>query len=362
MKVDTKTKKFIDTKRFWAGILFAQFLLFYILSKSDIILILHNYLFEAQKKIHQLLFSIIPFSIGDIAYLFLFLIIVYWVIKRIKQKEYPITRKLLILTNILYFIYQLLWGLLYFQTSIHENLKGIEYSENDTKKIISQILNICKEERELISSKDFDNIESINKDIISGQNNIPKEFTHLHNPTSVISIKASLYSQIMNYTGILGYYNPFTAESQINYNIPKTEIPFTIAHETSHQFGFAREDEASFIGYLNASSSKSVAIKYSAHFYALKSLLRTFRLHDSIYVKNCVTRFTPKMKNDLLQEKEYIKKYQGKLDDIFYYANDLFLKSNRQKGAVSYNNFQNLLIRYEIKKRLHLTMQSQKHK
>jgi Zn-dependent peptidase ImmA (M78 family) len=54
----------------------------------------------------------------------------------------------------------------------------------------------------------------------------------------------------MNKTGILGYYNPFTAESQYNPNIPATQLPFTLAHEMSHQLGYAREQEASFIAYL----------------------------------------------------------------------------------------------------------------
>ena len=69
-----------------------------------------------------------------------------------------------------------------------------------------------------------------------------------------------------NYLGFLGYYNPFTGEAQVNTKVPAFIIPFTTCHEIAHQFGFASESEASFVGYLVIRSGNSPVFKYSAYF------------------------------------------------------------------------------------------------
>ena len=53
-----------------------------------------------------------------------------------------------------------------------------------------------------------------------------------------------MFGIIGNYVGFQGYYNPFTTEAQYNAELPNTYIPFTLSHESAHQLGFAREQEA----------------------------------------------------------------------------------------------------------------------
>ena len=45
--------------------------------------------------------------------------------------------------------------------------------------------------------------------------------------------------------------NPFTLEAQVNMRMPKINLPVTIAHEMAHQLGYAAENEANFIGFIN---------------------------------------------------------------------------------------------------------------
>ena len=71
---------------------------------------------------------------------------------------------------------------------------------------------------------------------------------------------------IGNYSGFLGYYNPFTGEAQVNTKVPVFTIPFTTCHEIGHQLGFASESEASFVGYLVIKSNNSPVFNYSAYF------------------------------------------------------------------------------------------------
>lgn len=151
----------------------------------------------------------------------------------------------------------------------------------------------------------------------------------------------------MNFTGILGYYNPFTAESQYNAELPHTFIPFTSAHESSHQLGFAREQEANFIGYLIGVNAKNNDLRYSTEYFTLKSLLRFIVEEDPEFVKNILSQYSPAMKRDRRYERSFIFRHQGWLDDFFGFTNNLFLKSNQQEGAVTYSYFIDLLLNYE---------------
>ena len=153
----------------------------------------------------------------------------------------------------------------------------------------------------------------------------------------------------MSKTGILGYYNPFTAEGQYNPNVPATQLPFTLAHEMSHQLGYAREQEASFIAYLAARNSNNIALQYSSRLYVLKSLLRAVSKTDPEFVKNILNQYSDKMKRDRENELKFIQKNDGFISELFGVSNDLFLKSNQQDGSISYSYFVNLLAMYELK-------------
>lgn len=229
----------------WAGILFAQILLFYGLSKSEMAIQWHQSLFEAQKHYHQLLFSWLPFSIGDLFYILLFVSIIYFLVK---IKTFKV--KFLLFVNLFYFLYQIFWGLLYFQTPIIEKLPQTEVSQKEIENLTWEYLNLCKTTRELTHEDtngvfNIKDLKAVEREILTQQKSIPQLFTN-QKPTNIHNIKPSLFATAMNYTGILGYYNPFTTEAQYNPNLPHSQIPFTIAHENAHQMGIAREQEAHF--------------------------------------------------------------------------------------------------------------------
>jgi hypothetical protein len=68
-----------------------------------------------------------------------------------------------------------------------------------------------------------------------------------------------------NYTGFTCYYNPFTGEAQLNTTIPRFLQPFIACHEVAHQLGYAKENEASFVGYLAAKGSGNALLQYSTY-------------------------------------------------------------------------------------------------
>jgi hypothetical protein len=339
-------------KRFWAGLLLAQFLLFYFLSKIEFFIILFNQFFEFKKEIHQKISSVFTFSVGDLLYLFSILLMLYLLFKIIQGKsrnKYILL--VLVILNLFYFVYQSFWGMLYFQKPISEKLPDTEVNVVKIKKLTLYYLKRCKKTRKLVQ-QDQNGIfkitdhKTIKKEILNNQKLLPK-FISQKKGTDMMDFKESNFKSVLNYTGILGYYNPFSAEAQYNPKLPATYIPFTLSHESAHQLGFAREQEANFIGYLIGINSKNLDLRYSTEYFVLKSLLNSLIEEDSSFVAEVINQYSPEMKRDRLAEKYFFNKHESFLNDIFAYTNDLFLKGNQQEGSITYSYFVNLLINYQ---------------
>ena len=346
---DTKKNIFFKNKN-WAIVLVAQFSLFYTLSKLDFAIQFFSNLFEWKKRVHILTFSKFGFSVGDVIYTLVILFLLCSIFIILKKRKSTDLRRIFLLLNISYFIYQCFWGMLYFQKPIIEKLQKREITDKDLKTLAIKYLNLCKATREKVGDRNgiflINDINVIKQEIINQQAQLPLLITSKA-PIQTLSVKPSLYNQIMNYTGILGYYNPFTAEAQFNPNLPSTQLPFTLAHEMSHQLGYAREQEASFIAFLCAKNSSNLDLKYSAQLYVLKSLLRNLAIKNPAFVKQVLSQYSEKMMRDRLNDLNFYKRYDGLLSDVFGITNDLFLKSNQQDGRITYSYFINLLIAYE---------------
>lgn len=348
---DINKNKILTKKRFWAGLLLAQFLLFLIFSKLEIVIKKAEYFFEIQKGLHQKLFSWVSFSVGDIFYIVLALSLFYLVINfKTKNRSTPF-RKGLILLNILYFTYQIFWGLLYFQKPLIEKIPKHEPNLNEAKILALKYLEKCRQTRMAVKEDrngvfKVYNQKNIEEEILKRQNGLPELFK-LKKGKEINSFKPSLFSSVMSYTGIYGYYNPFTAEAQYNPNLPSSQLPFTLSHESAHQLGYAREQEASFIGYLIGINSENAELRYSTEYFVLKSLLNYIYYKDERFTNHVFNSFSHGMKRDRLYEKNFNKRHSGLLDAFFGMTNNLFLKSNQQDGSITYSYFTDLLLRYE---------------
>lgn len=253
--------------------------------------------------------------------------------------------------NVPYFSYQVFWGMLYFQKPIIESLPKGKITLDETQNLTLKYLELCKQTRSLVTEDKngvfiVTDISKIKNEILQNQNNLPNFLDH-KKAVNINAFKPSLYKGVMSYSGILGYYNPFTAEAQYNADLPSTYIPFTLAHESMHQLGFAREQEANFTGYLMGRAASNLELRYSTEYFVLKSLLNSLSEKDPEFVKQIIAKYSLAMKRDRLAEKIFQKKHEGFLDMLFGFTNDLFLKSNQQEGSVTYSYFIDLLIRFE---------------
>ena len=342
----------LSKRRFWVGLFVIQILLFYLFSRWIGAVYFVDFLFEQKKYLFQSIFSKIPFSLGDVVYFVLGLLLVFSLFKLFNSKtRKAYSLRLLKGLNVFYFVYQLVWGMTYFQRPIVLVLDEKEPQIVEIKALALKYLHQAKHTRTLVKEDgkgvfQIQDLEKIKREILSRQKRIPA-FLGNKISTGVDNFKPSLYSGFMNYTGVMGYYNPFSTEAQYNSHLPHTYLPFTLSHESAHQLGFAREQEANFVGYLVGIGSENPELRYSTEYFALKSLLRALATEDEDFVKTVIAQYSDEMKRDYQAEKDFVEEYQGMMNTFFAFTNDLFLKTNQQEGAVTYSYFVDLLVRYE---------------
>jgi hypothetical protein len=158
-------------------------------------------------------------------------------------------------------------------------------------------------------------------------------------------VKAPQVSPLLSYLGIAGIYVPFTAEPQFNGTLPDCELPFTASHEMAHEQGYAREDEANFVGYLACRAHPQPLFRYSGELRA--SLYAVSALHgiDPAAARALQARRSPAVRRDLAAINAWYQRYASRAAEVQQRVNDAYLKSQGQKlGVRSYGAMVDLLL------------------
>ena len=164
---------------------------------------------------------------------------------------------------------------------------------------------------------------------------------------SISSVKPSIFSYLGNYLGYTGYYNPFTGEAQVNTTVPLFVQPFTCTHEIGHQLGYAKEMEANFVGYLAASHSNDIAVRYSVYFDLYVYAIRNLYVRDSTMAKSYAARLPQITKQDVRELRAFFKKYENPFEPVIRKLYGQYLKANEQpQGILSYDEVLGWVIAY----------------
>jgi len=157
--------------------------------------------------------------------------------------------------------------------------------------------------------------------------------------------KLVLLSPLMSYLGIGGIFIPYTCEANVNATLPDWEIPFTAAHELAHQRGFAREDEANYVGYLACRAHPDRDFQYSGTFRAaLYSLAALAQADRASYGRLRATVSAP-LARDLAALAAWHRRYESRLGEVQERVNDAYLKTQGQADGVrSYGRMVDLLL------------------
>ncbi|NND16454.1 MAG: DUF3810 domain-containing protein [Eudoraea sp.] len=310
-------------------------------------------------SLYRKLLGWIPISVGDICYMILGALAIYYVIRtRRRLFTKGMLVNVIMVISIAYFTFNIMWGLNYYRIPIADTLGLKEtFSKEELVKLTDQLIQKSNWIQEEIT---MDTVTAIwvphsQKAIFStaqdGYDQLAKRYPNLD--YNLPSIKPSLLSTMLSYMGYGGYLNPFTLEGQVNAKMPSFRQPVVSAHEMAHQVGYAAENEANFIGYLAASQSPDPFANYSAVTFGLSHCLGQLHAMDSTAYNVAITRLHPGVKKNFIEAREFWESYQNPLEPLFKSAFDTFLKANRQEeGIASYNQVVALLIAYHRKEPL----------
>lgn len=347
-------KKLNQQLYFLILILFLQFILIQIAKNSNSFLQFYSSNIYPNYNQNLIDFtSRFNFPIGEIFYVFLGLILIFLIVLALKHFIFndklglkKILISLLLIINLVYLLFNFSWSLNYAKKSFTSEFYLEKVETKELKVIAENELVLAKFYRKKVK-EDINGVfelqltpNELNKKIVIDQLSL-YSLAFLNNQYFVekVNIKPSYFSEISNHLGILGYYNPFTAEA--NYNARSTALnrPITIAHEVAHQIGYAPENEANFMAYVIADLSDYEYLKYSAHYKTLMSVLRQLLFTEPEFVQTILDNFSDGMQRDRANEIAHNQKYSGLANDVFSNLNDAYLKANQQEGITSYSKY-----------------------
>ncbi|MES2477467.1 MAG: DUF3810 family protein [Bacteroidota bacterium] len=296
-----------------------------------------GYVFLPLQVFRCWLFQFIPFSIGDIFYLFLACAAFYFLFKAIRKigtyNKVTFVIGLLNLTKVLLLFYcalLMLWGVKYEQPKLAERLALSTDSvvESDLYYFDSLLITRLNDLQQFHVASGLSEINEI----------ASAAYSNMHIPVHVFA-KQSLMGNGLAYFGIEGYFNPFTGEAQINPNIPNFMMPFLVTHEMAHQTGIAAEDDANLLAYIACIESANKSFQYSAYLNVWMYTHQKVYRADSLKAISLKQTLNPVTKGHLILLKQRSIQYHTFLDDWSTYIFDAFLKlGNQHDGIASYRN------------------------
>ncbi len=316
----------------------------------------------------RVLLGWLPFSFGDLLYAAVVVWLLWLIVHLIRllvrkqftnQKLWSGLRRLVNFALLVYLIFNVLWGLNYDREGIAYQLQlnlqdGNEKELHSLAGVLLEKVNACR--KQLPNEVSYLSSQNNFSAAVKAYDSAKLQYPFLHYRFS--SIKPSLYNILGNYLGFSGYYNPFTAEAQVNTNVPPFLIPYIACHEMAHQLGYASEDEANFAGYLAAKSSHNPQFRYSVYFDLFNYANGELFLHDSLAAKANYRNLDTLVKTDIQAYRRYLQAYKNPLEPIVTVLYGKFLKANNQPAGIkTYSKVTSWLIAFRKTKRRNLSHQ-----
>ncbi len=309
--------------------------------------------------IQRILLGWIPFSLGDIFYAILGIIILvktYRMIRTIFRRKFTRSyfisglKVLAMFCLYVYVFFNLLWGLNYDRRGIAYQLQldVKKYSILDLDTLAQVMLNRVNEYAVLVTQEEKDSMKR-KRELFDQSRKAYAALATQKNFLAYrsVSVKPSIYSYLGNYFGFQGYYNPFSGEAQVNTIVPPLLRPYITTHEMAHQLGYARENEANFVGFLACRSYDSKLFRYSVYFDMFNYTIGELYRIDSLRARHYLDARDSQFVKDVRDVRIFFKKYQNWIQDLILEGYSFFLKANKQPaGKRSYNEVVSWLIAY----------------
>lgn len=309
-------------------------------------------------KILRILFGWIPFSFGDLLYFLAGCWVMWKIIKNVRffirkdlSRKTALRKciKLVLIFAFIYIVFNIFWGINYNRRGIAYQLQLTRLPYDTTDLVMLQNLLLQKVNATKISAMREKANYPVKSDLFKRAQNCYDQANNKYPflQYKCLSVKSSFYGWLGNYLGFTGYYNPFTGEAQVNTTVPPFLEPYITTHEMAHQLGYAKENEANFVGYLAAVNSSDTLFHYSAYFDLFLYANREVYYFDSLSSIKALRLLNPGVKNDILELKQFDLDHRSFIEPGITWLYGNFLKLNQQpQGMHSYNAVVGMLIAY----------------
>ena len=306
-------------------------------------------------RIYRTIFGWIPFSVGDLLYTLLAVLIIRFFILKgplFFKSTREFFRQLFMGISMFYFVFHLFWGLNYHRLPLHKKLDlSDEYTTEELFDFTDRLIAKSNRAHARVAAHDSMLVKipyshaQVYDMSPSGYHNLSSQYPSLSYTPS--SIKTSLYSIPLTYMGYSGYLNPFTHEAQVNGLQIDFKYPVVVCHEAAHQLGYSAENEANFIGYLAAINNEDPYFQYSGYIYVLRYCLGEIKRRDPEAFEVYNEKINEGILKNFQEVSMFWRKYQNPAEPVFKSTFNSYLKANNQKGGIrSYSYVVALLVNY----------------
>ncbi len=319
----------------------------------------NRYVSSAVRALLAHLTSAIPFSLAE----GLLLLLPVWVVlvTRAVTKRYGDTVREMLLSivcicsafGVVFTLFTLAFAPAYRGSALDKKL-GLEQNEvsandlYDTALWLSEMLE--EESKDIYFGADgFSvmpyNITDMNSHLLDAYGRTCDEYNFIQRLDS--RLKPVMLSRAMSYTHITGVYTFFTGEANINVDFPDYTIPFTAAHELSHQRGIARENEANFMAFIVCLQSSDAYIRYCAYLNMYEYVSSALYRADSTLYSRAYATLPLCVRGELQAYSAFYEQYRDSAaSGVSEAVNDTFLKLHGTEGTKSYGMVVDLAVAY----------------
>ena len=162
-----------------------------------------------------------------------------------------------------------------------------------------------------------------------------------------LAAKGVACSRVMSYLDFSGFFFPFTAEANVNTDMPVCDLAATVAHELSHQRGVAKEQEANFTAVLACLDCGDPDYCYSACLLAFTHLGNALYDADRSAWEQIRALVGEDVMRDLRERSRYWQQFDTPVQAASNTVYEGFLHSYDQTlGLKSYGACVDLLVNY----------------
>ncbi|MBQ7897369.1 MAG: DUF3810 domain-containing protein [Clostridia bacterium] len=312
--------------------------------------------------------SFLPFSVFESAIVIFALITVIFFLSLLKRAFFKLIKKECVSYHKVYFkiiCYCLIFAFLsfvftfessYTRKSIDSHI-GLESVEMNAENVALALDRVIEETEKLAEEIDYVptrptvlkmSFKELAKAILEATEKAEEKYGYLQSYS--YPAKPIAFSLPLAYTGISGIYGYFTGEANINTEFADYSLPFTMAHEYSHQRGIGPENEAEFSAFLICMESSDPYIRYSAYSQVAITLSNLLYEYDEELFYNAFMRFPDVLYYDVYHSSKTYEEYsKTPVDEVASAINNTYLLSNGDEGVISYSLSAQLYTAYLLK-------------